>query len=63
MFCLISSSKLYLKYFEFSLKVKVMGLNPGYHLESFLLLHLIKYAPKNAHDKSKMKQGTKNKCT
>ena len=47
MFCLISSSKLYLKYFEFSLKVKVMGLNPGYLLKSFLLYLLFVVYPKN----------------
>ena len=35
MFCLITSSKLSRQYFEFSLKV--MGLNPGYLLKSFLL--------------------------
>ena len=37
MFCLITSSKLCSPEFEFSLKVKVMGLNPGYLLKSFLL--------------------------
>ena len=30
MFCLITSSKFYRQYFEVSLKVKVMGSNPGY---------------------------------
>ena len=35
--CLITSSKLSRQLFEFSLKVKVMGLNPGYLLKSFLL--------------------------
>ena len=37
MFCLYISSKLYRPKFEFSLKVKVMGSNPGYLLKSFLL--------------------------
>ena len=37
MFCLITSRKLSLQYFEFSLKVKVMRLNSGYLLKSFLL--------------------------
>ena len=37
MFCLIISSKLSHQEFEFSWKVKVMGLNPGYLLKSFLL--------------------------
>ena len=37
MFCLYSSSKLSRPYFEFSLKVKVMGSNAGYFLKSFLL--------------------------
>ena len=37
MFCFYTSSKLYLQKFEFSLKVKVMGLNPSYLLKSFLL--------------------------
>jgi len=35
--CLYTSSKLSRPYFEFSLKVKVMGSNPGYLLKSFLL--------------------------
>ena len=34
---LITSSKLFLQLFEFSLKVKVMGSNPGYLRQSFLL--------------------------
>ena len=37
MFCLITSSKLSRQQFEFSLKVKVMGSNPGYLLKYFLL--------------------------
>ena len=37
MFCLITSSKLSCQWFEFSLKVKAMGWNPGYLLKSFLL--------------------------
>ena len=37
MFCLITSSKLSRKQFQFSLKLKVMGSNPGYLLISFLL--------------------------
>ena len=37
MFCLITSSKLSRQLFEFSLKLKVMGLNPGYLLKYFLL--------------------------
>ena len=40
MFCLITSSKLSRQYFEFSLKVKVIGLNPGYLLKFFLLYKL-----------------------
>ena len=35
MFCLSTSSKLSLPLFEFSLKVKVMGLSPGYFLNLF----------------------------
>ena len=35
MFCPITSSKLSRKLFEFSLKVKVTGSNPGYLLKSF----------------------------
>ena len=38
MFCLINSSKLSCKLFEFSLKV--MRLNPGYLLKSFLLYQI-----------------------
>ena len=37
MFCLITSSKLSIRPLEFSLKVKVMGSNPGYLLKLFLL--------------------------
>ena len=37
MFCLYTSSKLSCPEFEFSLKVKVIGLNTGYLLKSFLL--------------------------
>ena len=37
MFCLITSSKLSRQWFEFSLKVKVMRLNPGYLFKPFLL--------------------------
>ena len=37
MFHLITSSKLSRQWFEFQLKVKVMGLNPSYLLKSFLL--------------------------
>ena len=37
MFCLHTSSKLSCSWFTFSLKVKVMGSNPGYLLKSFLL--------------------------
>ena len=37
MFCLYSSSKISRSYFEFSLKVEVIGLSPGYLLKSFLL--------------------------
>ena len=36
MFCLIKSSKLSRQLFEFSLKMKVMGLNSVYLLKSFL---------------------------
>ena len=39
MFCHYTSSKFSLSLFEFSLKVKVMGLNPGYFLKSFLLVN------------------------
>ena len=35
--CLITSRKPSHQYFEFSLKVKMPGLNPGYLLKSFLL--------------------------
>ena len=38
MFCLIASSKFCRQWFEFSLKVKVMGSNPVYLLKSFLFL-------------------------
>ena len=41
MFCLYTSSKLSRPWFEFSLKVKVMGSNPGYLLKSFLLYRWI----------------------
>ena len=37
MFYLYTSSKLSRPWFEFSLKVKVMGLNPGYLLKYFVL--------------------------
>jgi hypothetical protein len=37
MICLITLTKLSCPEFEFSLKVKVMGLNPGYLFKSFLL--------------------------
>ena len=37
MFCLYTSSKLFQPSFELSLKVKVMGSNPGYLLKYFLL--------------------------
>ena len=37
MFCLKTSSELSHKWFEFSLKVKVMGSNPDYLLNLFLL--------------------------
>ena len=37
MFCIYTSSKLSCPLFEFSLKVKVMGSNPGYFLKSLLL--------------------------
>ena len=37
MFCLYTSSKLSQPYFEFSLKMKVVGSNSGYLLKSFLL--------------------------
>ena len=40
MFCLYNSSKLSRPWFEFSLKVKVMGLNPGYILKYFLLYYV-----------------------
>ena len=36
-FCLYASRKLSLPKFEFSLKTKVMGSNPGYLLKYFLL--------------------------
>ena len=38
MFCLITSSKLSCQKFEFSLKMKVMGSNPGYLLKIFSTL-------------------------
>ena len=37
MFYLITLNKLYRQYFEFSLKVKVMGLNSGNLIKSLLL--------------------------
>ena len=37
MFCLFTSSKFSRQWFEFSLKVKVLGFNPGYLLKSLLL--------------------------
>ena len=40
MFCPITSSKLSCQKFEFSLKVKVMGLNPSYLLKYFLLYRI-----------------------
>ena len=40
MFCLYNSSKLSRPQFDFSLKVKVMELNPGYLISSFLLYFL-----------------------
>ena len=43
MFCLYTSSNFSRPWFEFSLKVKVMGLNPGYHLKSFLLCSLANF--------------------
>ena len=43
MFCLITSIKLSRQLFEFSLKVKVMGSNPGYLLKSFLLYRTGEY--------------------
>ena len=47
MFCLITSNKLYHPLFEFSLKVKVIGLNPGYFFASSKLSHpLFEFAPK-----------------
>ena len=36
-FCLYTSNKLSCPFFELSLKMKVVGLNPGYLLKSFLL--------------------------
>jgi hypothetical protein len=44
MFCVYTSSKLSRWKFEFSLKVKVMGLNPGYLLKSFLLYLKLRFA-------------------
>ena len=41
MFCLITSGKLSRQLFEYSLKVKVVDLNPGYLLNSFLLYHRV----------------------
>ena len=43
MFCLIASSKFSCQWFEFSLKVMVMGSNPCYLLKSFLLYIAYKY--------------------
>ena len=53
MFCLNTSSKLSCQKFEFSLKAKVMGLNPGYLLKSFVLLYLHK-CPKEQYLKKKI---------
>ena len=49
MFCLVTSSKLSRQWFEFLLKVKVMGSNPGYLLKHFqlylsLILTCLSYA-------------------
>ena len=41
MFCLITSSKLSSQKFEFSLKMKVIGSNPGYLLIFFSILTVI----------------------
>ena len=41
MFCLYTSSKLSLPYFEFLMKVNVMGLIPGYLSKSFLLYQVM----------------------
>ena len=49
MFCPITSNKLSHKEFEFSWKVKVMGLNPGYLLKSFLLYLLTRIILKVTH--------------
>jgi len=43
MFCLYTSNKLSRPYFEYSLKVKVVGSNPGYLLKSFLLYNKYSY--------------------
>ena len=48
MFCLYNSSKLSRPKFEFSLKVKVIGLNPGYLLECSLLYPKFNLDPINA---------------
>ena len=41
MFCLYTSSKLSRPWFEFSLKVKMIGSNPGYLLKKFLHMYYI----------------------
>ena len=43
MFYFITSSKLSHQKFEFLLKMKVMGLNPGYLLKSFVLYGLANF--------------------
>ena len=56
MFCLYTSGKLSHPLFEFSLKVKVMGSNPGYFLKSFLLYNKKHY--KKAFKKEYCKKGS-----
>ena len=43
MFCLYITSKISHPEFEFSQKMKVMGLNPGYLLKSFVLYGLANF--------------------
>ena len=49
MFCLYTSSKLSRLYFEFSLKMKLKGLNTGYLFKSFRLYDTIEFS-RNVHD-------------
>ena len=55
MFCLYTSSKLSRPKFEFSLKVKVMGSNPGYLLKSFLLYFIYNFASTNSMSDDSLK--------